>query len=78
MGWGGGGNLTNVQSKAIQNCHNNPPPFNEYILIKMKKMVAATSPNVLSTASQPNSITHSGLAILAAMLQSPAASETNL
>jgi hypothetical protein len=33
----GGGVLTNVQCKAIQNCHNESPLYNEYILIKMKK-----------------------------------------
>jgi hypothetical protein len=42
--WGGGrggedsgGNLTNVQCKAIQNCHNESPLYNEYILIKIGK-----------------------------------------
>jgi hypothetical protein len=29
------GNLTNVQYKAIQNCHNESPLYNKYILIKM-------------------------------------------
>jgi hypothetical protein len=32
MGGDGGDNLTNVQCKAICNCHN------EYMLIKMKKV----------------------------------------
>jgi hypothetical protein len=37
--WGdSGGNLTNVQCKAIQNCHNeSTTPYNEYILIKMRE-----------------------------------------
>jgi hypothetical protein len=30
----GGGDLTNVQCKAIQNCHNESLLYNEYILIK--------------------------------------------
>jgi hypothetical protein len=33
----GGGDLTNVLSKSIQNCHNETTLYNEYILIKMKK-----------------------------------------
>jgi hypothetical protein len=43
VGWGGGwevdggGDLTNVQCKAIQNCHNKFPLYNEYMLIKIKK-----------------------------------------
>jgi hypothetical protein len=32
-----GGNLTNVQCQAIQNCHNESSLYNEYLLIKMKK-----------------------------------------
>jgi hypothetical protein len=32
----GGGNLTNVQCKAIGNWHNESPLYNEYMLIKMK------------------------------------------
>jgi hypothetical protein len=35
----GGGDLTNIQCKAIQNCHNDSPPYNEYILIKMGKKI---------------------------------------
>jgi hypothetical protein len=31
------GNLTNVQCEFIQNCCNESPLYNEYILIKMKK-----------------------------------------
>jgi hypothetical protein len=31
----GGDNLTNVQCKAIWNCHSKSPLYNEYILIKM-------------------------------------------
>jgi hypothetical protein len=30
------GHLTNVQSKAIQNRHNQSSLYNEYMLIKMK------------------------------------------
>jgi hypothetical protein len=39
--WGDrGGDLTNVQCKAIQNCHKTyPTPYNEYMLIKMKKII---------------------------------------
>jgi hypothetical protein len=39
VGWGqeGEGNLINVQCKAIQNCHNEYPLINEYILIKKIK-----------------------------------------
>jgi hypothetical protein len=33
----GKGDLTNVQCKAIQNCHNESPMYNESILIKMGK-----------------------------------------
>jgi hypothetical protein len=33
-----GGNLANVQCKAIQNCHNESPLYNEYMLIKVKKI----------------------------------------
>jgi hypothetical protein len=33
----GEGNLTNVQCNAIGNWHNEPPLYNEYMLIKMKK-----------------------------------------
>jgi hypothetical protein len=29
-----GGNPTNIQCKAIHNCHNEPLLYNEYILIK--------------------------------------------
>jgi hypothetical protein len=36
-GAGSGDNLTNIQYKAVQNCHNESPPYNEYMLIKMKK-----------------------------------------
>jgi hypothetical protein len=38
-GWGGagGGNLSNVHCKDIWNCHNVSLPYNEYMLIKMKK-----------------------------------------
>jgi hypothetical protein len=32
----GGGELTNVQWKAIQKCHNESPMCVEYILIKME------------------------------------------
>jgi hypothetical protein len=32
-------NLTNVQCKPIQNCHNEFPLYNECILIKMEKIV---------------------------------------
>jgi hypothetical protein len=36
-GWEDGrGNQTNVQCKAIQNCHNKFSMHNEYIIIKMK------------------------------------------
>jgi hypothetical protein len=39
-GWGDGGdNLTNVQCKVIQNCHSEFPPYNEYIRIKMEKII---------------------------------------
>jgi hypothetical protein len=31
------GDLTNVQCKAIRNCHNESPLYNKYMLIKMKK-----------------------------------------
>jgi hypothetical protein len=30
----GGGDLTNVQYKPIQNCHYESPLYNEYIIIK--------------------------------------------
>jgi hypothetical protein len=33
----GGDELTNIQYKAIQNCHNKSPLYNEYVLIKMEK-----------------------------------------
>jgi hypothetical protein len=33
----GGGNLTNVQSKATGNCHSESPLYNEYVLIKIKE-----------------------------------------
>jgi hypothetical protein len=33
----GGSDPTNVQCKAIWNCHNESPLYNEYILIKMGK-----------------------------------------
>jgi hypothetical protein len=36
MGVTGGNDLSNVQCKAIQNCHKSPM-YNEYMLIKMKK-----------------------------------------
>jgi hypothetical protein len=32
-----GGNLINVQFKAIGKWHNESPPYNKYMLIKMKK-----------------------------------------
>jgi hypothetical protein len=32
QGGDGGDNLTNVQCKAIQKCHNESPLYNEYIL----------------------------------------------
>jgi hypothetical protein len=35
---GGEGDITNVQSKSIWNCHNESPLNYEYILIKMKKV----------------------------------------
>jgi hypothetical protein len=36
-GWGDGGDYqTNIQCKAIQNCHNKSPPYNEDMLTKMK------------------------------------------
>jgi hypothetical protein len=36
VGWGEGeGDLTNVQCKAIRNCHIESPLYNEYILTKM-------------------------------------------
>jgi hypothetical protein len=35
VGADGGGDLTNVQCKPIQNCHNESSLYNEYILIKM-------------------------------------------
>jgi hypothetical protein len=41
-GWDGGGDLTNVQCKAIQNCHSEVPLLNEYMLIKMKKKDVGT------------------------------------
>jgi hypothetical protein len=31
------GDLTNVQYKATQNCHNESPLYNEYILIKIEE-----------------------------------------
>jgi hypothetical protein len=34
-----GGELTNVQCKAIWNCHNESLLYNEYMLIKMKKRI---------------------------------------
>jgi hypothetical protein len=34
---GGGSNLTNVQCKAIWNCHNDSLLYNEYKPIKTKK-----------------------------------------
>jgi hypothetical protein len=34
-----GGDLTSVQCKPIQNCHNKYPLYNKYILTKMKKKV---------------------------------------
>jgi hypothetical protein len=37
-GEAGGGNLINVQCKAIRNWHNESPLYNEYILIKMEKI----------------------------------------
>jgi hypothetical protein len=33
----GRGDLTNIQCKAIWNCHNESPLYNEYILIKIKE-----------------------------------------
>jgi hypothetical protein len=39
-GWGdGGGHLTNVQCKVIQNCHNKFLLYNKQILIKMWKSI---------------------------------------
>jgi hypothetical protein len=35
----GGGDLTNVQCKAIQNCHNKSPWYNEYMLTKMRNKI---------------------------------------
>jgi hypothetical protein len=32
-----GGNVTSVQYKSNQNCHNEPSLYNEYILIKIHK-----------------------------------------
>jgi hypothetical protein len=32
-----GGTLINIKCKPIWNCYNDSPPYNEYILIKMKK-----------------------------------------
>jgi hypothetical protein len=46
MGVGGvdsRGNLSNIQCKAIQNCHNESFLYNEYILIKMKKQMGLMS-----------------------------------
>jgi hypothetical protein len=36
-GGDGGSDLTNAYFKAIWNCHNESPLYNEYILIKMGK-----------------------------------------
>jgi hypothetical protein len=36
---GDGGDLTNIQCKVIQYCHNESPLYYEYILIKMKKKI---------------------------------------
>jgi hypothetical protein len=33
----GGDDLTNVQCKAIHNCHNESSLYNEYMPMKMKK-----------------------------------------
>jgi hypothetical protein len=35
----GGDNLINVQCKAIQNCQNESPLYNEYMLTKMEKQI---------------------------------------
>jgi hypothetical protein len=43
-----GGNLTNVQCKAIQNCHNESPLYNEYILLKMGGKVGFLTVGVIS------------------------------
>jgi hypothetical protein len=39
MGRDGGGDLMNIQCKPIQNCCNESPVYNEYVLIEMKKRV---------------------------------------
>jgi hypothetical protein len=40
----GKGNLTNVQSEASWNCHNESPLYNKYILIKMGKQSKLKGP----------------------------------
>jgi hypothetical protein len=36
--WGEEGvDLTNVQCKVIQNCHNKSPLYNEYMIIKLEE-----------------------------------------
>jgi hypothetical protein len=48
---GGGrwrGDLTNVQRKAIQNCHNKSPVYNEYMLIKMEGKKSENSNKYIS------------------------------
>jgi hypothetical protein len=49
LGVDGWGNLTNVQCKAIQNCHKESPLYNEYMLIKMKTNKQAKTWGVLKT-----------------------------
>jgi hypothetical protein len=41
------GDLTNVQYKPIQNCHNESPLYNEYILIKMKEETLSLKSKIL-------------------------------
>jgi hypothetical protein len=37
MGTDGGGDLANVQCKPVQNCDNESPLYNKYILIRIVK-----------------------------------------
>jgi hypothetical protein len=48
----GGGDLINVKSKAIQNCHSEFHPYNEYILIKIWLKNAYTSCTYLNSHFQ--------------------------
>jgi hypothetical protein len=43
------GDLTNVQYKPIQNCHNESPLYNEYILIKMKEETLSLKSKMLQS-----------------------------